>query len=144
MESRRVHDDTDPQPAIEAMDHVNIVTRNVAEMEAFYRDVVGLHVGSRPGFQSSGRWMYAAERPVVHLVEGAKARRPASPQIEHFALRATGLRQFADRLRASGIDYRFAIVPDIDLRILNLADYDGNRIELVFAATEPLPAHLAG
>ena len=38
-------------------------------LQAFYRDVVGLTVGDRPPFAFFGYWLYAGDRPVLHLSE---------------------------------------------------------------------------
>ena len=64
--------------AIKGLDHITV---NVAELDAsrrFYVDVLGLREGERPPFDSPGAWLYAGDRPIVHLVaveEGPTARK---------------------------------------------------------------------
>jgi catechol-2,3-dioxygenase len=57
--------------AVQALDHYNLRAPRelLDEICAFYRDVVGLRVGPRPAFRRFGYWLYAGERPVLHLGE---------------------------------------------------------------------------
>ena len=54
---------------ITGLNHINL--RAPAELLAvlrdFYRDVLGLTVGPRPGFDSDGYWLYAGGHAIVHL-----------------------------------------------------------------------------
>jgi catechol 2,3-dioxygenase-like lactoylglutathione lyase family enzyme len=45
---------------------------------AFYERVLGLTVGARPPFQSTGYWMYLGDHPIVHLVQRPSSETPAS------------------------------------------------------------------
>jgi len=57
--------------------HINIRVpqSKLARCRDFYCDILGLEVGPRPPFNSTGYWLYADGAPVVHLV----AERPAAP-----------------------------------------------------------------
>jgi len=59
-----------------------------------------------------------------------------APRIEHFAFSAAGLADFLDRLRDRGVAYRISIVPDMELRQVNVFDPDGNHIEIAFGPDE--------
>jgi catechol 2,3-dioxygenase-like lactoylglutathione lyase family enzyme len=120
-----------------AIHHVNLVTTRLAEMTDFYVSVLNLTVGPRPPFLSTGAWLYAGDQPVVHLVEGAPGRRDPVPQIEHFALAARGLVELQTVLRGRGVPFRASAIPGIDWPILNLADPDGNKVEIVFPHEAP-------
>jgi len=118
------------------LDHVNIRTARLAEMTAFYTEVLGLRPGSRPAFDVDGAWLYCNAQAAVHLVAVAKAPLGDAPRIEHFALRATGLADFLAHLQATDVAYRITIVPGLGLRQVNIHDPDGNHIEVAFAAEE--------
>jgi len=71
------------------LDHATIVTADLDAAHRFFVDVVGLVEGARPPFGIRGYWLYAAGRPVVHLVDAtvsAYAGR-AAPRIDHIAFR---------------------------------------------------------
>ena len=118
------------------LDHVNIRTARLAEMSAFYQTVLGLESGPRPPFRFGGSWLYCGDRAAVHLVEVPEAPETGAPRIEHFAFRAEGLADFLAGLRQRGIAYRISIVPDVELRQVNVLDPDGNHIEIAFGADE--------
>jgi catechol 2,3-dioxygenase-like lactoylglutathione lyase family enzyme len=47
--------------------HVNIRTKSFDASIAFYRDVLGLVHGPRPGFGFPGAWLYDQDKPAIHL-----------------------------------------------------------------------------
>ncbi len=118
------------------LDHVNLRTSRLEEMVAFYRDVLGLEPGERPPFRFGGAWLYCGARAAIHLRGVATSPRVGEPRIEHFAFRAEGLADFLARLRDHGIEYRISIVPEREIRQVNVSDPDGNHIEIAFAANE--------
>jgi catechol 2,3-dioxygenase-like lactoylglutathione lyase family enzyme len=98
------------------LDHATIVTKDVAAMRRFFRDVAGLHEGPRPAFGVGGCWLYADGRALIHLIESATAATAAkpSPRIDHVALRVEGGEAWAallERLRQNRIPYELAEVP---------------------------------
>jgi catechol 2,3-dioxygenase-like lactoylglutathione lyase family enzyme len=117
------------------LDHVNICTADLEAMTRFYTDVVGLRLGPRPPFSFAGSWLYCGDKAAVHLVARAVGR-PGQPRIDHFAFRARGLTDFLARLKSLQVPYRVTVVPHLELRQVNIADPDGNRIEVAFAADE--------
>lgn len=121
---------------IHDLDHVNIRTARLAEMVAFYSDVLGLAPGARPPFGFGGAWLYCGDKAAVHLVEVDKAPGTGEPRIEHFAFMADGLAGFVAKLREQDVAYRTAIIPGIENRQVHLRDPDGNHIEIQFAASE--------
>ncbi len=130
---------------IEALDHINIRTARLAEMIAWYRDVLGLTPGPRPDFDVGGAWMYAGAHAIVHLVETATP--PADPgtdlKLEHGAFRATGYAAFRDRLAARGDRVRVSKVPGFPIVQVNVWDPDGNHLHVDFDAAEVDPADYA-
>lgn len=120
---------------IERLDHVNIVTNALPDMVAWYEEVLGLSPGARPDFPFPGAWMYAGDHAVVHLVgrEGMPSvGSEVKLKLEHFALSATGLTAFEERLTSHQIQYDRTEVPGTRLIQIHLADPDGNHIHIDF------------
>ena len=123
---------------ISRLDHVTVCARDVHRSAEFYRTVVGLEPGPRPGFSFDGAWLYAAGTPVVHIVD--RQTPPGSGVIDHFAFTATGLATYLENLRARSIPFDLTVlppgVPQSGTRQLFFRDPDGARIELDFAPDE--------
>lgn len=117
---------------LEAFDHVNIRTANLEAMVRWYEEVLGLARGWRPEFDFDGAWLYLGDQPIVHLVAVAAPPANLEPKIEHFALRARGLKAFLARLEAKGISYWLGRPPGTDITQVNLFDPDGNHIHIDF------------
>lgn len=108
----------------------------IEALREFYTEVVGLTVGERPPFRSFGYWLYAGGRDLLHLSEarpGEPERADAPTTFDHVALRSTGLPATEQHLRARGIDYRRAEVPETGAQQLFFRDPFGNGVELNFA-----------
>jgi len=118
------------------LDHVNIRTSRLSEMVDFYRETLGLDVGYRPPFAFPGAWLYCDDQAVVHLVGVEQVPRAIEPRIEHFAFSAVGLDAFLERLRASDIAYRIAVVPEVGTIQVKMADPDGNHLHVDFDPEE--------
>ncbi len=118
------------------LDHVNIRTANLDNMVAWYRDVLGMESGDRPPFPFPGAWLYAGDHAAVHLVGVEEAPRSVEPNIEHFAMSATGLADFVERLNASGTEFQAVRVPGINILQINVYDCDGNHIHIDFSSEE--------
>ncbi|MCY6381200.1 VOC family protein [Hoeflea prorocentri] len=121
---------------IARLDHVNIITVNLTEMVAWYEDILGLVAGERPPFKFPGAWIYIGNDPVIHLVTTEGDRQSIEPNIEHFALSASGLAAFIKRLEDKGVGYRMNLVPDFPIVQVNIHDYDGNHIHVDFPLDE--------
>ncbi len=119
---------------VRALDHVNIVTADLAASIAFYREVVGLVEGPRPAFPFPGAWLYCGERPVVHLMvrEAAATGSRGTGAIDHVAFEAEDFDGFRQRLAARGIAHETRTVPGGAMRQIFLFDPDGVKIELNF------------
>jgi catechol 2,3-dioxygenase-like lactoylglutathione lyase family enzyme len=122
--------------ALAALDHINIRTARLGVLTDFYARVLGLKPGKRPPFDSGGAWLYCGDRAAVHLVEVSDSPEVPAPRIEHFAFRAEKLAEFLAQLREFGVAYQTNIVPDLEIRQVNVRDPDGNHIEIAFGPEE--------
>ena len=118
---------------IERLDHVNIRTANLAALVEFYEQCIGLKQGSRPGFESTGAWLYLGDRDIVHLNESPTAQPSSEPQLEHFALRAADYQAFTDNLKHHGVAYTSNTISEARLRQIHVYDPDGNHVEVNFS-----------
>lgn len=124
---------------IERLDHVNLRTAQLAQMTAWYVDILGLRDGHRPDFGMPGVWLYAGDTVVVHLVgvEGDPgAGSETALKMEHFALTARGAETFEQRLTARGETFRKAAIADTGMVAFNIWDPDGNHIHVDFPADD--------
>src|SRR5689334_7275332 len=95
---------------VRGFDHYNLRAAQplLDELRDFYRDVVGLTVGDRPPFRRFGYWLYAGDRPVLHLSEAdAQESRSATATttFAHAAFDCTDRAAFERRLDERGIRY---------------------------------------
>ena len=133
---------------LHALDHCAIRTRRLEETRRFYVEALGLEVGPRPPMALPGYWLYAAGRPIVHLMEiGAHyesdvfgqpmhdLRGPEGPGVDHLAFRVSGLCVLRERLAALGIAYRELAMPAADLHQVFVVDPNGVIAELNFQAS---------
>jgi hypothetical protein len=56
--------------------------------------------------------------------------------MEHFAMRASGLKEFLERLKLKGIPYSTARVPVLGIFQVNISDPEGNNMHLDFPPEE--------
>ena len=122
---------------VQALDHYNLRAPRelLDEICAFYRDVVGLRVGPRPTFRRFGYWLYAGERPVLHLGEadpGETCNVDVAGTFNHASFACTDRAAFERRLTKLGVQYRVAHVPQSNQEQLFFRDPAGNGVELIF------------
>lgn len=120
---------------IESIHHVNIraPATDIAKLRQFYCDIVGLREGWRPPFKSRGHWLYAGERPVLHLVEGQEAGESAgegSRGVDHVAFVCADFAPMIERLRSRGIEFQLSEVPSLGDQQLLFRDPLGIGVEL--------------
>jgi catechol-2,3-dioxygenase len=129
---------------VNGFDHYNLRAQRpmLEQLREFYCDVVGLTLGERPPFRRFGHWLYAGERPVLHLSEAdAEEDRSttATTTFAHAAFDCTDRAAFERRLTERGIRYRVAEVPVTNQVQLFFHDPAGNGVELGFDAAEGAP-----
>ena len=119
-----------------ALDHVNLLTDDPDGLAEWYETVLGLKRGPRPPFAFPGVWLYIGENPVVHLVLRSQKPGPNEGSMEHFALRAKGMKAFEERLTAKGVAFETAQVPETDIVQNNVYDPAGNHIHVDLRSTQ--------
>jgi catechol 2,3-dioxygenase-like lactoylglutathione lyase family enzyme len=127
--------------SVKSIAHVNIQVP-MSEWEAcrqFYCDVLGLKVGPRPAFTSTGAWLYAGESPIVHLVVREPAERRLQRghgALDHVSFHCTELAETLARLRSRGVEYGISTVPGFDILQVLCVDPVGVGVELSFEASD--------
>jgi catechol 2,3-dioxygenase-like lactoylglutathione lyase family enzyme len=125
---------------VRAMDHFTIVTDRLDRTVAFYA-MLGLAQGPRPDFGVPGAWLYAGDRPVLHVLEVGRMPDIRRGVLDHMAFTSEGLPEIAATLRDRGISYRIIRTPRPFSRWqMFLEDPNGAEVELDFAIEETPPA----
>ena len=119
------------------LDHVNLRTHRLKEMVEWYGRVLGMPSGDRPNFPFPGAWLYADGMPVVHL-NGCDhvGEQSTDLTLEHFALKAKGLKDFVAHLERIGERFGIGAVPGAPVIQVNVWDPDGNHIHIDFVSAE--------
>lgn len=126
------------------LDHFTLRTAQIEETVAFFRDAVGLEEGWRPAFPFPGRWMYAGDRPLVHIANiqtdnadlkaylGDRPQGPGGGSLDHISMRCTGLAEHQQRLVKLGLPFQERLVPELSEHQVFVDDPNGIKIELIF------------
>ncbi len=128
---------------VERLDHINIITKDLAGTARFYADLLDLEErdGPPPMKPEQVRWMYdAAGNAILHLNSidfprvFNRAVDPGSETgaIHHVALRCENFEMVKARLDESGASYEVNDVPSIGLRQIFTADPNNVLLELNF------------
>ncbi len=127
---------------IEALDHVNIITADLAGSVRFYTELFGLEPrdGPPPLTHENARWMYdAAGRAVIHInsLECPRAydrqvRPGPTGALHHVALRCSGYEELCARLVRRGLEHRINVVTAIGLKQIFVLDPNQVLLELNF------------
>jgi catechol 2,3-dioxygenase-like lactoylglutathione lyase family enzyme len=124
---------------IQRMDHFTIVTDRLDETLAFYA-MLGLRAGARPNFGVPGAWLYAAEQPILHVIEVTNMPEPRRGALDHMAYHAQGLLATTQLLKERGIAHRIIRTPaPFHMWQLFFVDPNGVDVELDFDPEEIAP-----
>jgi catechol-2,3-dioxygenase len=125
--------------AIHSLHHFNIRSTHdeVMVLREFYCSVIGLKLGPRPEFRSSGFWLYADDQPVLHLTIAPDSE--SLPDVAHrhsaaghIAFRCSDLNDALARLRRHDVPHYVAEVPSSKEVQIFLRDPSGIGVELIF------------
>ena len=122
---------------VTTMNHFTILTDDVTATVDFYRDLLGLVEGPRPPFDFPGAWLYAGERPILHVVGGRNADELRPGVIDHMAFSAEDLSETLALLASRNIAHTCRRLPGGGTWQVFFHDPNGARVELDFAADEP-------
>ncbi|PHR16424.1 MAG: glyoxalase/bleomycin resistance/extradiol dioxygenase family protein [Sphingopyxis sp.] len=128
---------------LNALDHVNIITDDLAGTVKFFAEVFGLDVrdGPEPLPPEHVQWLYDdSDRAIFHInsKEMQQAYRrdtqsgPMTGAIHHVALDCSDHNGFIERLEVHDIDYRLNDIPSINLKQLFFSEPNGVLLELNF------------
>ncbi|MEQ8743872.1 VOC family protein [Parasphingorhabdus sp.] len=128
---------------LNALDHVNIITDDLAGTTRFFVELFDLDVrnGPEPLPPEHVQWLYDdSGRAIFHInskdMQQAYRREtrsgPTTGAIHHVALDCTDHKAFIARLEAHGIDYRLNDIPSISLKQLFFSEPNGVLLELNF------------
>lgn len=120
---------------LNAFDHVNVRTANLDAMVRWYDEVLGMKSGARPDFPFDGAWLYLGDLALVHLVGQPEQPKAIDPQIEHFAISATGLDDFLAHMKSHNVETRVSRIDSFGITQVNIFDPDGNHIHIDFKET---------
>lgn len=128
------------------LDHFTIRTSRLNDTRTFFQVVLGLQIGWRPPFGFAGHWLYAADKPILHLVEagtvaldtylGGSTNGYGSGRIDHLSFRGSDLHQMQQHLSQLEIMFQERIVPEIGEHQLFLQDPNGITVEVIFPLTQ--------
>jgi catechol 2,3-dioxygenase-like lactoylglutathione lyase family enzyme len=124
---------------ITEMNHFTVLTDDLDRTRAFYVGLLGLREGARPPLGFPGAWLYAGERPVLHVIAGRELPAERRGVLDHLAFSATGLARVTKRLEDAGVAYELRRQPETNTWQLFCSDPSGARVELDFDAREPAP-----
>lgn len=119
------------------LDHINIATDRLAETRDFYIQVLGLTERWRPAFDFDGHWLYAGDRPLVHLTGRPKAGVGCDQAaLSHIAFAIADLEAAKARLTGLGVAFREIGSPGTPIQQLFLQDPNGVVIELNYLGAQ--------
>ena len=121
---------------INLLEHVNLRTTDMEKLADWYCRILGLTRGYRPPFGVPGIWLYAEDIPMVHLLQVDTEPITRDPRIEHFAMQATGLETFLNRLKTEDISFRTTRVPETRGFQVYLSDPESNHMHIDFPPQE--------
>ena len=125
---------------IEGMNHFTVLTDDVAKTVRFYGEVLGLFPGERPNFDFPGAWLYAEDRPILHIVGGRSRDALKAGVIDHIAFSARGLAATIAKLTAHDVEHICRQQAGSGVWQVFFFDPNGARVELDFAAHESAKA----
>ena len=124
------------------LDHRGIRTTKLEPTRRFYEDLIGLKNGHRPSaLATSGYWLYAGEKPIIHLIEGSGVSSDGASDCgdeltnaggqTHLALTVEGARDVVDRLKKASVPYWDRLFRNPIMYQVFVEDPNGLLIELI-------------
>ncbi|WP_423821077.1 VOC family protein [Salinisphaera sp. SPP-AMP-43] len=115
-----------------ALDHVTLRTNALDATRDFLVELLDLNVGYRPNFGFPGYWLYADERPLVHLIPGpGGAVERNAETIDHAGFRVANVEPIRQKLEQRGLPYSQQTIAELGEDRLFTLTPTGLLIELV-------------
>ncbi len=121
---------------LHALDHYTVKATEVEATARFYEDVFGMERGPMPERDFSTLWLYAGNKPVLHIVERREVTETNDGLIDHVAFRATDCSGTKTKLDARDIEFQEQCLPQIGLRQVFAKCDDSTWVELIFDPKE--------
>jgi catechol-2,3-dioxygenase len=115
------------------IDHINIAApmELLERVRDFYCSVLDLREGFRPNFSQRGFWLYADDKPIIHLSESNRRQdNEQQGHVDHVAFQTTGVDALIGRLTAKNIEYRSDYIPELNMTQLFFKDPAGTGLEV--------------
>jgi len=125
--------------SVSALNHFTIrcTPDELPALHRFYTKYLHLTRGPRPIMSFDGYWLYSNGQPVVHLAAFLNGKEAATTgPVDHISFRAHGLEETRSFLKAEGVPFDEAPVPDWPIHQLFMRDPSGLKIELTFDLNE--------
>lgn len=129
---------------LKALDHINIVTRDLETSARFYKDLLGLDIRNAPPplTPEFALWLYDDNgRPVIHLNHDDMAKTverdlsaDKTGSIHHVAFECEGFDEICAKLKAQGTAFHINEISSIGLTQLFIEDPNNVLLELNFRA----------
>lgn len=126
--------------AVVGLDHYALLSSDPERTTQFYSDIVGLQVGPRPQLSFPGVWLYAGDRPIVHIVFGKPIPSKETGAVDHLAFIARGsVEKILDKLKKHGIEFTSRLIERTNVTQVFFRDPDNVGVELNFAPDSQSP-----
>ena len=114
------------------LNHINITSPKLEETRDFFVKVLGLKVGARPAIPFDGYWLYAGDKPVVHLqsFDRLGGGRGASGPLDHAAFDVADLKVARQSLNDHGVAFTEIALPGTGRGQLFFTDPNGVNLEI--------------
>lgn len=115
------------------LDHINIKAPMPAlrQEKQFFCELLGLQEGFRPQFSTPGYWLYADDKPLIHLSESGDDVMHQGC-VDHVAFQASGLAAFIDCLRDRQTPYTMNHIAETRTTQVFVRSPLGVRLEVLF------------
>lgn len=120
--------------AVVGLDHYALLSSNPERTTRFYEDIIGLKVGPRPKLSFPGIWLYAGERPIVHIIFERAIPTRETGAVDHLAFIAQGnVEEMHDKLRRNNIEFTSRVIERTGVTQVFFRDPDNVGVELNYA-----------
>ena len=120
---------------LNTLHHFTILSEDVGETAAFFKDVLGLSDGYSPELGFPVKWLYLGGEPVIHVVHPETRDIPEACDtgcIDHVAFNCTDYTAVKTRIEVNNANHREQTQPEIGVHQIFVDCPGGVWIELVF------------